>query len=46
MLGPQKQRRFDRQLLVSLENLVPANNFYRYLDAKLDLLRKRFLYAA
>ena len=37
MLGPQKQRHFDRQLLVSLENLVPADNFYRHLDAKLDL---------
>ena len=37
MLGPRKQRRFDRQLLVSLENLVPPNHFYRHLDAKLDL---------
>jgi len=37
MLGPKKQRHFDRQLLVSLENLVPADNFYRHLDAKLDL---------
>jgi transposase len=37
VLGPQKQRHFDRQLLVSLENLVPADNFYRHLDAKLDL---------
>jgi transposase len=37
MIGPQKQRHFDRQLLVSLENLVPRDNFYRHLDAKLDL---------
>jgi transposase len=37
MLGPRKQRHFDRQLLVSLENLVPPDNFYRQLDAKLDL---------
>jgi transposase len=37
MLGPPKRRQFDRQLLVSLENLVPPDNFYRYLDARLDL---------
>jgi transposase len=37
MLGPLKCRQFNRQLLVSLENLVPPNNFYRYLDAQLDL---------
>src|SRR3954463_8649800 len=37
MLGPHKQRQFDRQLLVSLENLVPPDNFYRSLDDKLDL---------
>ena len=37
MLGPPKRRQFDRQLLVSLENLVPPDNFYRHLDAKLDL---------
>jgi transposase len=37
MLGPRKQRHFDRQLLVSLENLVPPDNCYRQLDAKLDL---------
>lgn len=37
MLGPPRQRRFDRQLLVSLDNLVPPTNFYRHLDAKLDL---------
>ena len=36
-MGPPKQRQFDRQLLVSLENLVPPDNFYRSLDAKLDL---------
>lgn len=37
VLGPPKHRHFDRQLLVSLENLVPRDNFYRYVDAKLDL---------
>jgi transposase len=37
MLGPAKARRLDRQLLVSLENLVPQDNFYRHLDTKLDL---------
>jgi hypothetical protein len=35
VLGPPKQRHLDRQLLVSLENLVPLSNLYRRLDAKL-----------
>jgi transposase len=37
MLGPPKLRLLDRPVAVSLEDLVPADNFYRYLDAKLDL---------
>src|SRR5215211_7221860 len=37
MLGPPKLRRLDQPITVSLEDLVPADHFYRYLDAKLDL---------
>ena len=37
MLGPPKSRRLDQPIAVSLEELVPASNFYRHLDAKLDL---------
>jgi transposase len=37
MLGPPKLRRLDQPITVSLEALVPADHFYRYLDAKLDL---------
>ena len=37
MLGPPKLRLLDQPVTVSLEDLVPTNNFYRYLDAKLDL---------
>jgi transposase len=37
MLGPLKQRELDRSVLVSLERLVPADHFYRHLDATLDL---------
>ena len=37
MLGPPKPRRLDQPIAVSLEDLVPRNNFYRYLEAKLDL---------
>jgi transposase len=37
MLGPRKSRDLDRPILTSLEALVPAGNFYRHLDAKLDL---------
>ena len=37
MLGPLKQRDLDRSVLVSLERLVPADHFYRHLDATLDL---------
>ena len=37
MLGPSKPRDLDRPAVVSLERLVPANNFYRHLDAALDL---------
>src|SRR3954449_9611083 len=37
MLGPAKPRRLDEPITVSLEDLVPQNNFYRHLEAKLDL---------
>jgi transposase len=37
MLGPPKLRCLDQPITVSLESLVPTNNFYRHLDAKLDL---------
>ena len=37
MLGQPKLRRLDDPITVSLEVLVPANHFYRHLEAKLDL---------
>jgi transposase len=37
LLGPAKFRRLDEPIAVSLEDLVPANNFYRHLETKLDL---------
>jgi len=37
MLGPPKARCLDRPVLVSLEALVPADHFYRHLEATLDL---------
>jgi transposase len=37
MLGPPKPRRLDVPIAVSLEDLIPANHFYRHLDATLDL---------
>jgi transposase len=37
MLGPAKPRRLDQPIAVSLEDLVPADNFYRHLEARLDL---------
>jgi transposase len=37
MLGPPKPRRLDQPITVSLEALVPANHFYRHLEAKFDL---------
>jgi hypothetical protein len=37
MLGPPKPRRLDELVTVSLEDLVPPNNFYRHLETKLDL---------
>ena len=37
MLGPPKPRRLDEPVAVSLEDLVPADHFYRHLEAKLDL---------
>jgi transposase len=37
MLGPAKRRRLAEPIAVSLEELVPADNFYRHLEDKLDL---------
>src|SRR5215213_1134755 len=37
MLGPSKPRRLDEPIAVSVEQLLPANHFYRHLEAKLDL---------
>src|SRR5919106_2654110 len=37
MLGPPKLRCLDQPIAVSLEELVPRDHFYRYLDATLDL---------
>ncbi len=37
MLGPPKALRRDDLVLTSLEQRLPASNFYRHLDAKLDL---------
>ncbi len=36
MLG-QKVKDFKSQPAISLEDLVPKNNFYRHVEAKLDL---------
>jgi transposase len=37
MLGPAKPRRLDQPIAVSLDALVPQDNFYRHLEATLDL---------
>jgi len=37
MLGLPKPRRLDEPIAVSLEDLVPPNNFYRHLEVTLDL---------
>src|SRR6266851_524883 len=37
MLGPVKARHVDQRVLASLDDHVPADNFYRQLHAKLDL---------
>jgi transposase len=37
MLSPAKSRRLDAPIAVSLEDLVPADNFYRHVEATLDL---------
>jgi transposase len=37
MLGPPKSRRLDEPIAVSLQDLVPRDNFYRHLEIKLDL---------
>src|SRR5215212_8277604 len=36
MLGPPKLRSLDQPIRVSLEPLVPADHFYRHLEATLD----------
>src|SRR3712207_6139927 len=37
MLGQPEPRLRDQPIAVSLEDLIPADNFYRHLEAKLDL---------
>src|ERR1700731_113568 len=37
MLGQKQTHRRDELVLTSLERRVPAGNFYRHLEAKLDL---------
>jgi hypothetical protein len=37
MLGPPKPRRLDEPIAVSLQDLLPQHNFYRHLEATLDL---------
>jgi len=37
MLGSAKPRRLDEPSIISLEDLVPADHFYRHLEAILDL---------
>src|SRR5215203_1678105 len=37
MLGPPKLRALDQPVTISLEQLVPANHFYRHLEIKLEL---------
>src|SRR5829696_8074624 len=37
MLGPPKSRRLSEPIAVSLDDLVPADHFYRHLEATLDL---------
>src|SRR3712207_93982 len=37
MIGPPKRRCLDQPIVVSLDDLVPRDSFYRHLDAKLDL---------
>src|SRR6187402_2535601 len=37
MIGPPKPRLLGAPIAVSLEDLVPPNNFYRHLEARLDL---------
>src|SRR5829696_772646 len=37
MLGPLKPRRLDEPIVVSLDDLVPPDHFYRHLERELDL---------
>jgi hypothetical protein len=39
MLGPAKSRRLDAPIAVSLEQIVPADHFYRHVEATLDWWR-------
>src|SRR6476661_323761 len=43
MLGPPKPRRLDEPIAVSLEALIPPDNFSRHLHAKLDLAHRWYL---
>jgi transposase len=43
MLGPPKSRHLDDPIRVSLNELVPANHFYRHLERTLDLTFVRIL---
>jgi hypothetical protein len=43
MLSPPKPRRLDQPNAVSLEQLVPADNVSRHLEAKLDLAHPWYL---
>jgi transposase len=37
MFGPAKPRHLNQPIALSLEELVPADNVYRHLEARLDL---------
>jgi transposase len=37
MIEPQKVRRLDAPIAVSLDQLVPSSHFYRHLETTLDL---------
>src|SRR3712207_1446338 len=37
MIGPPKRRCLDQPIVVSLDDLVPRDHFYRHLEATLDL---------
>jgi hypothetical protein len=37
VLGPPKPLRLNEPIAVSLEDLIPADKFYRHLETQLDL---------